>query len=82
MGDEQILKARVYELEGQVEALHQSLVTLINLLGPDVRDEFANLTAQIPGRIALSNLQATNALDVELLRISEDCLEPLVGNDD
>ena len=69
---------RIAELEGQVEALHHCLVALVNLIGPDFRDRFVKVNDSIGGRVAVSSYQATEALNVALSRISDDCLEPLV----
>ncbi len=82
MADEPNLEARIQELEGQVEALHHSLVTLVTLLGPDIRDRLSELVPMLSGRIALTGIQANVALEEALFRVGDDLREPLIGDDD
>ena len=81
----QKLNNRIEELEGQVEAVQQLLVLLVNLLGPDFCKRFSDIIAgSIIARTAMPSLQGTDAFDATLTRIMEDCVEPrfVVGNED
>lgn len=78
MDEIQRLEARVAELEGQVEALTHSLITLVNLAGTETRDRIIQINDRIRGRVIISSLEATEAFEVALSRINDDLLEPLV----
>ena len=81
----QKLKNRIEELEGQVEAIQQLLILLVNLLGPDFCKRFSDIIAGfVINRTGMSSLQATDACNATLTRIMEDCVEPsfVGGNED
>ena len=79
----QKLKNRIEELEGQIEAIQQLLILLVNLLGPNFCERFSDIIAgSVIDHTGMPSLQATDARILTLTRIMEDCVEPpfVVGN--
>lgn len=70
----QELKTRIEELESQVEALQQTLIILVELVGPDFIDRFSTAINGIVGRTGMTSLQSTDSFNVTLTRLMDNSL--------
>lgn len=70
------------DLVGQVVALEHMIVTLVKLLGPDVRRRVVDILAASPTPRIVHSLQATECLSETLARIRLDLEEIGFGNDE